>query len=361
MIEVSNGRLRGTTHHTDGTTTYDWFVAEPINTYDVAVNAGAYAHFADTLDGQGGKLTLDFWPLAAHTDTAKVQWRQTTGMFACFEDWFGPYPWYADGYKLIEAPYLGMEDQSGIAYGNHFLDGYLGRDLSGTGLGLGWDYIIIHESAHEWFGNSITTREPGDLWVHESFATYAEGLYTECRLGRTAGSAYLIGLRNGIQNTGPIVGPRGIAGWYNSDMYFKGANVLHTIRQLVDDDARWRGILRGLNTTFRHRLVTGHEIEDYIGREARLDLHRVFDQYFTTTLVPRLDYKVERGTLSYRWTAVVPGFAMPVRVQIPRLGTRLLRPTDAWQKLVVPSADGAALTLDENFYVTSRNVAAGHS
>jgi len=358
MIEVSNGRLRATTHNPDGTTTYEWFVADPINTYNVSVNAGRYTHFADTLEGKAGKLSLDFWPLAAHVDTAKVQWRQATAMLHCFEDWFGPYPWYADGYKLIETPYLGMEHQSGIAYGNRFRSGYLGRDLSGTGLGLGWDYIVIHESAHEWFGNSITTRESGDLWVHEAFTTYAEGLYTECQHGRAAGAAYLIGLRKGIKNSGPIVGPRGVAGWYNTDMYSKGANVLLTIRQLVDDDARWRDILRGLNKTFRHRTVTGREIEEYISRGAGLDLSRVFSEYLTTTMIPELDYKVEHGALSYRWANVVVGFAMPVRVQIPGLGTRWLRPTEAWQSLAIPSPQTVEVEVDENFYVTTRNVLA---
>ena len=356
LIEVSNGRLRRTIHNADGTTTYEWFVTGPINSYGVAVNAGRYGHFADTLLGEAGRLSLDFYPLAAHVDTAKVQWKQATPMMACFERWFGPYPWYADGYKLIETPYLGMEHQSGIAYGNQFLPGYRGRDLSGTGLGLDWDYIVIHESAHEWFGNSISTREPGDLWIHESFATYAEGLYVECRHGPTAGAAYIIGLRNGIRNTGPIVGPRGVAGWYNTDMYMKGANVLHTIRQLVDDDTRWRTILRGLTRTFRHQTVTGPQIEEYIGRESGLDLRRVFAQYLTTTSVPELEYRVQRGILSYRWVGVVKGFAMPVRVQIPRMGRRWIRPTEAWQRLTVPSPPGADVGVDEDFYVTARNV-----
>ncbi len=356
LLEVSNGRLRGTTHHADGTTTYEWFVTGPINSYGVAVNAGRYGHFADTLQGESGRLSLDFWPLAAHLDTARVQWAQAKPMLQCFEHWFGPYPWYADGYKLVETPYLGMEHQSGIAYGNKFLPGYLGRDLSGTGLGLEWDYIVIHESAHEWFGNSISTREPGDLWVHEAFATYAEGLYVECGHGRTAGAAYLIGLRRGIRNTGPIVGPRGVAGWYNTDMYFKGANVLHTIRQLVDDDARWLTILRGLTRTFRHRTVTGAEIEDYLARASGLELRPVFTQYFTTTRIPELEYRAEQGQLAYRWSGVVAGFAMPVRVQIGGLGQRLLRPTASWQRLTVPSPQGAEVKVDENFYVTARNV-----
>jgi len=363
LVGVSNGRFRGSVRNADGSTTYEWFVSGPINSYGVAVNAGRYAHFADTLQGESGPLTLDFWALAPHLDTARVVWAQAKPMLSCFEHWLGPYPWYADGYKLIEAPYLGMEHQSGIAYGNKFLPGYLGRDLSGTGLGLEWDYIVIHESAHEWFGNSISTREPGDLWVHEAFATYAEGLYTECRHDRAAGAKYLLGLRQGIRNTGPIAGPRGVAGWYNSDMYFKGANVLHTIRQLVDDDGKWREILRGLSRTFRHRAVTGADIEEYIARQSGLDLGLVFEQYLTTTSVPALEYRVEGDTLSYRWADVVTGFAMPVRVVIQGLGERWLRPTEAWQGLKVPAgtrpAGTADLQVDENFYVTARKAEPG--
>jgi hypothetical protein len=358
MVEVSNGRLRSTTHNADGTTTFEWFVADPINTYDVAVNAGRYTHYADTLPGESGALSLDLWPLTYHLDAARRQWGQVVTMLRCFEHWFGPYPWYRDGYKLIEDPYLGMEHQSGIAYGNKFLNGYLGRDLSGTGLGLQWDYIVIHESAHEWFGNNITAQDQADLWVHEGFATYAEGLYTECQLGKTAGEAYLVGLRKGIQNTLPIIGPYGIGRWYTSDMYMKGANVLNTLRQIVDDDARWRGILRGLNHEFWHRTVTSRQVEAYISHESGVDLSKVFAQYLTTTKVPEFDYKLEGTTLSYRWDNVVPGFDMPLRVQVPGFGTQVLHPTEAWQTLAVNSAQAADLVVDENFYVTAKNVGA---
>jgi len=359
MVDVSNGRLRSTTHNADGTTTYEWFVADPINSYDVAVNAGIYAHFADTLDGEAGKLTRDFWPLAYHLDAAKRQWQQATPMLKCFEHWFGPYPWYADGYKLVEAPHLGMEHQSAVAYGNRFRNGYLGLDLSRTGLGLQWDFIIVHESAHEWFGNNISVQDHADMWVHEGFAAYAEGLYTECQLGETAGAAYLIGVRKVIRNDRPVLGSYGVNGDGSGDMYPKGASLLHTIRQIVDDDARWRGILRGLNHTFWHQTVTSRQVEAYISHESGLDLSRVFAQYLTTTKVPEFDYKLDGATLSYRWANVVPGFDMPVKVQIPGLGTRVLHPTEAWQTLAVSSPQAADLAVDENFYVTARNTGAG--
>ena len=358
IVDVSNGRLRSTTHNADGTTTFEWFVSEPINNYDVAVNAGTYAHWTDTLAGEAGPLTLDFWPLAYHLDAARRQWRQAAPMLQCFEHWFGPYPWYADGYKLVETPHLGMEHQSAVAYGNRYRNGYLGRDLSGTGLGLEWDFIVVHESAHEWWGNSITMQDQADMWIHESFANYAEGLYTECRQSRTAGGAYVIGTRIGIRNDRPIVAAYGVNAEGSGDMYPKGGNMLHTIRQVLDDDATWRDILRGLNRTFRHQTVTGRQVQDYIGREAGVDLSKVFAQYLTTTMVPEFQYKVEGTQLSYRWANVVPGFDMPVRVQIPGMGTRRLRPTEAWQTLAVPSSRAAGLVVDDDFYVTARDVGA---
>ncbi|MGA2381879.1 MAG: M1 family metallopeptidase [Gemmatimonadales bacterium] len=358
MVDVSNGRLRSITPNGDGTTTYEWFVVSPINSYDVAVNAGTYAHFSDTLDGEAGKLSLDFWPLAYHVDAARRQWRQVIPMLQCYEHWFGPYPWYADGYKLVEAPHLGMEHQSAVAYGNHFVNGYLGRDLSHTGLGLNWDYIIVHESAHEWWGNSITMQDQADMWIHEGFAYYAEGLFTECQQGKMAGAAYLIGSRRNIRNDRPVVPAYGVDAKGSDDMYPKGANMLHTIRQIVDDDAKWRAILRGLNATFWHQTVTGRQVEDYISREAGVDLSRVFAQYLTTTRVPEFDWKVEGGMLCYRWTNVVAGFDMPLRVNVPGLGDRVLHPTEAWQALPVTSPNAAELEVDENFYVTARNVGA---
>jgi aminopeptidase N len=363
LVDVSNGRLRNTTKNRDGTTTYEWFVTSPINTYNVTINAGSYTHFSDTLTGEAGRLTLDFWPLDYHADTARRQFQQVIPMMRCFEHWFGPYPWYADGYKLIETPHLGMEHQSAVAYGNHFLNGYLGRDLSGTGLGLQWDFIIVHESAHEWWGNNISAQDHADMWLHESFANYAEGIYTECRLGKSAGAAYMIGARRGIRNDRPIVPVFGVNAQGSGDMYPKGGNMLHTIRAIIDDDARWRDILRGLNHRFRHQTVAGQEVENFISTQAGIDLSKVFAQYLTTTKIPVFEYRVGGGLeagraapLSYRWANVVSGFDMPVRVQLPGLGTRLLHPTESWQSLDVTSPQAADLSVDENFYVTVSRV-----
>ncbi|HET9682663.1 MAG TPA: M1 family metallopeptidase, partial [Gemmatimonadaceae bacterium] len=351
IMDVSNGRLRSVTHNDDGTTTWEWFVTEPINNYDVAVNAARYAHLGGIYHGEQGPLTLDFYPLAYHADTARVQFAQARPMLACFEHWFGPYPWYADGYKLVETPHLGMEHQSAVAYGNHYQNGYLGRDLSGTGHGLKWDFIIVHESAHEWFGNSLTSKDLADMWVHESFANYAEALYTECQQGKEAGASYVIGTRRLVRNDEPIVPAFGVNAEGSGDMYYKGGNMLHTIRQLVNDDEKWRSILRGLQSTYRHQVVTGQQVRDYISQRSGMDLSKVFQQYLDTTKIPVLQYRVNGTQLSYRWADVVPGFDMPVRVTVGD-ESRLLRPTETWQTTAVPS--GAPLTVNRNFYVTAQ-------
>jgi len=353
LINVSNGQLRSTTRNPDHTTSYEWFVAEPINNYDIAINAANYARISDVYDGEGGRLSLTYWPLDYHRDAAFKQFAQVKPMLACFEKWFGPYPWYRDGYQLVETPHLGMEHQSAVAYGNHYLNGYLGRDLSGTGQGLDWDFIIVHESAHEWFGNSLTTADLADMWVHEGFAAYSEALYVECLRGKEAGAEYVIGTRKGIRNDVPVTPDYGRNHEGSGDMYPKGANMLHTIRQVVNDDARWRGILRGLTSAFRHRIVTAREVESYISTQSGVDLSRVFQQYLTTTRIPIFEYRVDGSTLAYRWTDVVPGFDLPIRVMLADSGYTLLHPTEPWQTTRL-SRSGDGLKVDPDFYVVVR-------
>jgi len=355
MLDVSNGRLRRVTHNGDGTSTFEWFVVNPINNYDVAVNAGRYAHYSSTYDGEAGSLSMDFWPLANHLDDAKKQWEQAQPMMTCFERWFGPFPWYADGYKLVEAPHLGMEHQSAVAYGNHFRNGYLGRDLSGTGHGLQWDFIIVHESAHEWWGNSVTARDAAEMWLHESFANYAENLYTECQQGKAAGAEYVIGTRKLVKNDRPIVGHFGVNNEGSGDVYYKGGNMLHTIRQIVNDDARWRSTLRGVQSEFRHQTVTGQQVQRYMSERVGIDLSRVFAQYLTTTKIPVLEYRLEGATLSYRWTNVIAGFDMPVRVRIGAEPPLELHPSESWKTVAVAPTGATDLRVDENYYVEARN------
>lgn len=356
LVAASNGRLRSRSSRADGTTTYEWFVRNPINNYGVAVNAGHYVHFGDSYEGEDGRLTLDYWPLDYHLEAAKRQFAQVKPLLECFEHWFGPYPWYEDGYKLVESPHNGMEHQSGIAYGNGYENGYRGRDPSGTGIGMRFDFIIVHETAHEWFGNNITTKDLADMWVHESFANYAENLYVECRWGREAGADYVIGTRRGIRNDRPIVPPYFVNAQGSGDMYPKGGNMLHTIRRIVGDDERWRSILRGLNETFRHRTVWGTRVEDYISRHAGRDLSSVFDQYLRTTDVPVFEYQLLGSTLSYRWTRVVPGFDMPLDVRLGEEGFTRIHPTAGWRTAEVELSDPADFEVDRNYYVEVRAV-----
>jgi aminopeptidase N len=356
LIQVASGRLRSTTHHTDGTTTYEYFASQPINAYAVNVTAGNYAHINETYIGERGPLSLDFYPLDYHLAAARKQFLQVRTMLQCYEHWFGPYPWYQDGYKLIEAPTTGMEHQTAITYGNNYANGYRGRDVSGTGLGMGWDYIIVHESAHEWFGNSITAKDQRDMWIQEGFASYAEALFTECLYGKAAGEDYIVGDRRGIRNDAPIELPQsGVGSSGSGDQYAKGASMLHTIRQLVNNDEKWREILRGLSRTFYHQVATGAQVEAYIGAHAGVKLDKFFDQYLRTTKVPTLEYRVAGGRVRYRWTDVVPGFAIPVRV---RLGAgpeyTLIKPTGNWQTVKTTLPDGGELQVDRNYYVKSQ-------
>jgi aminopeptidase N len=318
--------------------------------------AGNYAHYSDLYQGERGMLTLDFWPLDYHLDAAKRQFPQAKTMLRCFEHWFGPYPWYEDGYKLIEVPNNGMEHQTAVTYGNGFANGYRGRDASGTGLGMEWDFIIIHESAHEWFANNITAKDHADMWVHESFANYAEGLYTECLFGKEAGARYTIGTRQGIQNELPIIPAYGVNAQGSGDMYPKGGNMLLTIRQIVNDDEKWRGILRGLNRDFGRQTVTGAQVEAYISEHAGVDLSRVFDQYLRTTKIPVLEYRLRGKSLRYRWTNVVPGFDMQVRALLSGDDAVVLHPTTGWKTTPIQLASPADFRVDQNYYVEARAV-----
>lgn len=356
MIHVGNGRLRDVVKHDDGTTTYVWFVANPINNYGIAVNAGSYAHFEDVFEGELGTLTMDFWPLDYNLEAAKRQWAQAKEMLACFEHWFGPYPWYEDGYKLVEVPYLGMEHQSAVTYGNGYQNGYRGRDMSGTGRGADWDFIIIHESAHEWFANNITGKDRADMWVHESFTTYAEGLFVECRAGKEAGAEYIRGIRRNIRNDRPIIPDYGVNAQGSGDMYPKGANMIHMIRRMLDDDVRWRSILRGMNKDFWHSTVSSAQIEAYLIEKTGLDLRKVFDQYLRTADVPVFEYRIDGRTLHYRWTNVVPGFDMPVEVTLSDGGYTKIRPTESWQTATLSLRDPSSFSVHPDYYVDVRRV-----
>jgi aminopeptidase N len=353
LMDVSNGRLRKTTVNSDSTRTFDWFVQNPINNYGVNVNIGNYAHFSDDFMGEKGKLTMDYYVLPENLEKAKKQFKQANDMMKAFEHWFGPYPFYEDGYKLVEVPYLGMEHQSSVTYGNKYGNGYLGRDLSGTGWGLKWDFIIIHESGHEWFANNITYKDIADMWIHESFTNYSETLFTEYFYGKEAGAAYVIGTRKGIANKEPIIGTYNVNSEGSGDMYPKGGNMLHTIRQIVND-AQWRSTLRGLNQTFYHQTVTTKQIEDYINQQAKRDLSKVFDQYLRNIQIPILEYKLTKKHIEYRWTNCVEGFDMPVKILLNGKKELTIFPKTAVQ--ILEAKKVRTLVVDKNYYVMSKKV-----
>ncbi|MET3114495.1 aminopeptidase N [Pedobacter sp. CG_S7] len=353
LKEVSNGRLRSIVEQPDGCTQFNWFVANPINNYNVTFYIGDYAHWTDEYQGEEGKLTIDYWALKEDSLKAKPHWDQDVKpMLKCFENWFGPYPFYEDGYKLVQAPHLGMEHQSAVAYGNQFKNGYLGNDLSGSGWGLKFDFIVVHESGHEWFGNNITSKDVADMWIHESFTNYSETLYTEMQNGKLAGTAYVKGIRDKIANDKPVIGPYGVNKEGSGDMYYKGANMIHIIRQLINDDEKFRSILRGLNKTFYHQTVTTATIENFIAKESGLKLNKIFDQYLRHVAIPVFEYKISKGKLFYRWESEVKDFDMPIKVALQQGTFSYVYPSKQWKSTKISkSIKENEFQIDPNFYV----------
>ncbi|MBK8228310.1 MAG: M1 family metallopeptidase [Flavobacteriales bacterium] len=373
---IGNGRLRSTVRNGDGTSTWHWQVRNPINTYNLVPYIGKYAQLSDTFAGMEGHLDLDFWILQHHApwgegesranreeeeqwlQKATTQFKQVPEMLSCFEEWFGPYPFHADGYKLVESPHLGMEHQSAIAYGNGFVNGYRGSDLSGTGHGLTWDYIIIHESGHEWFGNSITTADIADMWVHEGFTDYSETIFTECQQGKQAAEEYVIGLRRNIRNDKPIIGPYGVNEEGSGDMYYKGANLIHMIRHIVGDST-FKAMLLEMNRRFRHAVVTSAQVEEFMinfnERTKSLLNKSIFDQYLRTTQVPVLEWGVKKRTLFARWTNCLPGFKMVAWIDFG--GHPMYKELGAeWTVLATGKVKKLRPSLNRNWYASISHV-----
>ena len=354
LMDVSNGRLKEVKKLKDGTKTYTWVVTNPINNYGININIGDYVSFSEKYKGEKGILDLNYYVLKDNLAKAKEQFKDVPRMLKAFEHWFGPYPFYEDSYKLVEAPYLGMEHQSSVTYGNGYKNGYRGRDLSGTGWGLKFDFIIIHESGHEWFANNITYKDIADMWIHESFTNYSESLFVEYYYGKEAGDEYVRGIRKNIENDKPIIGHYDVNNEGSSDMYYKGANMLHTIRQIVNNDEKWRVILRGLNSTFYHQTVTTKQIEDYMTSQTGVELSTVFNQYLRDVRIPTLEYFSQNNTLGYRWTNCVEGFKMPVKITIDGK-EQWLEPNTEWSNTAILN-DKAVVKIDPNFYVAGIDI-----
>ncbi|MFV0571409.1 MAG: M1 family metallopeptidase [Xanthomarina gelatinilytica] len=352
LTNISNGRLRSIEKHNDNTVTSHWFVSNPINNYGVNVNIGDYEHFSEIYEGEKGPLTMDYYVLRDNLVRAKNHFKDAPKMMKAFEHWLGPYPFYEDGFKLVEVPYLGMEHQSSVTYGNQYKNGYLGNDVSGSGWGLKFDFIIIHESGHEWFANNITYKDIADMWIHESFTSYSENLYVDYYFGKEASSEYVIGVRKNIKNDKPIIGPYNVNKEGSGDMYYKGANMLHTLRQLIEDDEKWRDILRGLNKTFYHQTVTTQQIENYISEQSGIDLTAFFNQYLRDTRIPTLEYSIENNELRYRWINIVEDFDMPIQVTLDN-NKQWIYPTAEWKTMPI---EDHTMEVDLDFYVEVKKV-----
>ena len=336
LTDVSNGKFMGKADLGDGYTRWDWLVQYPINNYNVSVNIGKYEHFSDRL----GNVALDFYSLPENLDKAKRQFVQAKGMLEAFQHYFGDYPFKRDGYKLIEAPYSGMEHQSAVTYGNRFANGYLERDWTGVGISPRFDFIIIHESGHEWFGNSVTAADRSDMWIHEGWTTYLECLYVEYMYGKEDGLKYTNGYKTKVRNQQPIIPRRGINATPPQDQYFKGALFLNTLRNVVNDDKKWWAILKDFYRRFSYQSIMTEDIVAYFNQKTRMNLTPVFNQYLRHTALPALELKFEPGAVSYRWAADEPGFAMPVRVGA-KGNWRVIKPTTDWKKM------GTVLTKEE--------------
>ena len=347
LMDISNGRLVEIEVGKDNDT-FHWKVVNPINDYGVNINVGDYVHFGEKYEGEKGTLDMDYFVLRENLEKAKVHFQDARRMMQAFEHWFGPYPFYEDGFKLVDAPYLGMEHQSSVTYGNGYQNGYRGRDLSGTGWGMKFDFIIIHEAGHEWFANNITYKDVADMWIHESFTNYSESLYLDYHFGKEAGQAYVRGTRMNIANDIPIIGTYGLNKRGSGDMYYKGGNLLNMIRQLLQDDEKWRLILRGLNKEFYHQTVTTEQVESYISTQVGWNLGKVFDQYLRDTRIPIFEYYQQGGEIQYRWTNAVKDFDMPVDVLLNGKVVRLQTKT-SWQKLEVGNLQ--ELVVDPDYYV----------
>jgi aminopeptidase N len=331
LMDVSNGAFVGKTDLHDGYTRWDWIVHYPINGYDVALNIGAYEHFSDRL----GDLPLDFYVLPEDLDKGKEQFAQAKPMLQVFEHYFGEYPFQKDGYKLVEVPYAGMEHQSAVAYGNHFVNSYYpSRDWTGVQISPRFDFIIIHESAHEWFGNSVTAADASDMWIHEGWATYLEALFVEYMYGHADYLTYVNAEKNKVRNTEPIITPRGIHREPTQDQYFKGALFLNTLRSVVDDDRRWFALIHDLYQHFKYQTILTEDVVQFFNQQSGMNLTPIFNEYLHHADVPTLELKFDEAarTAAYRWKAGEQDFAMPVRVGNPA-AWQLIRPTGEWQTM----------------------------
>jgi len=348
LMNVSNGRLLGSEDLKNGYTRWDWEVKNPINNYTITVNIADYVHIQDKMPD----LDLDYYVLRENEAKAREHFMEVKPMMACFQSKFGRYPFWEDGYKLVETPYLGMEHQSAVAYGNKFKKGYMGFDLSGTGVGMFFDYITIHETGHEWFGNSITSADIADMWIHEGFTTYSETVFIECIKGYDMAMKYINGQAKNIRNDKPIIGQYGVNNEGSGDMYYKGSLLLNTLRHVVGNDEKWWQLLYNYSETFKKQIITTTTVIDYFNTTLGMNLTPVFKQYLFTNQVPIFVYKVKGDYLYYSWDNANEDFNMPIDIEFEETKMRL-NPTIQVQKIKLKKLNKKGFQIfDNQFYVS---------
>jgi aminopeptidase N len=357
LLCVANGNLRKKYEPSGGYRQFDWFVSYPINNYNVSINIGNYVHFAETYTSivDGEKLALDYYVLDYNLEKARKQFVQVPPMLGCFETYLGKYPFYNDGFALVETPYLGMEHQSGIAYGNKYLTGYLGYDYSQ--VGMTWDYIIIHESGHEWWGNHVSVKDIADLWVHEGICTYSEALYVECMFGYEKAIEYTNARKSQVLNENPVIGDYGVNN-EGDDIYNKGFLLMHTLRHIINNDSLWFAIVKGIQQDFAMQTVTTAQIEAYISAKAGIDLSKIFNQYLRHPMPPVLQYRFEKKGrklhIWYRWKVDEKDFSMPIKYTDKTGADKWLTPTNSWQKMKLKGQNAEDIRFDDiHFYYLS--------
>jgi len=351
---ISNGRLVNRNELGNGQTSWHWQVKDPINTYDITFYLGDYVHWSDTMMGEKGKLSLDFYALRYNEAKARAHFAIVKPMLHCFEYWMGPYPYYEDGYKLVEAPYLGMEHQSAVAYGNKYQMGYLGTDRSGTGIGMLFDYIIVHETGHEWFGNNITASDIADNWIHEGITTFSESLFVDCMFGDSTATAYSQGNWSKINNDRPLIGDYGVNNEGSGDIYRKGAAMMYMIRELMNDDTQFRKMMRGLSDSFYHKTVTTAQIEDYISTYLPdRNMKAFFDQYLRTVAIPQLEFYTKKQKLYFRFDHITPNFTLPVKIS-DKAKTITIWPTTNWRSIAWESDEN--IIFDKGFLISIKKI-----
>jgi aminopeptidase N len=352
LVNVSNGRFIGKTDLGDGYTRWDYQVHYPINSYNVSLNIGHYVQFSGTPVGTNKNLTIDYFVLPESLEKATAQFAQTPPMIRIYEEMFGEYPFVKDGFKLIEVPYTGMEHQSAVTYGNGFQNGYGGRDWTGVGVSPKFDFIIIHESAHEWFGNAVSAADISDMWIQEGWTTYLEGLYVEKMFGYEDALKYVNGYKSKVGNRQPIITQRGIHRSPTQDMYFKGALFLHTLRSVVNDDEVWWRVIRDYYQAFKYRNSMTEDMVRFFNNALGQDLSPLFNQYLRRADLPVLElaFDEEAGTLAYRWRADERDFNMPVKVGDPAKW-QVIRPTTDWQIMETEIPKDAFQVATDLYYV----------